>query len=121
MPRSPDVPPQDRIFVALDTPGRLIDAHGGGRRVQLTVGAAGDLATLESELRAVPGVRGLERDGERFSVDGDADGLSSLLLDRVRTSGAEVRDLRSMGATLEDVYLALTGRPSLGGDVERPS
>jgi ABC-2 type transport system ATP-binding protein len=93
-------------IVALDTPQNLIDSLGAERRV---VFEAGEQLSEES-LRATPGVVRVERIGERVVVYGQRDGLVSGVVNALEAGGIRFRDLRTEQPTLEDVFLALTGK-----------
>ena len=93
-------------IVALDTPENLIDSLGAGNRVVFSVSRGFD----EELLRPVPGVSGVERVGERVVVSGQGDGLVGVVVNALEAAGVRFRDLRTEQPTLEDVFLALTGR-----------
>ncbi len=96
---------QGRI-VALDTPENLIDSLGVENRVVFSVNGRFD----EESLRAVPSVTRVERVGERVVVYGQEDGLVSGVVSGLEAGGIRFRNLRTEQPTLEDVFLALTGR-----------
>ena len=93
-------------IVALDTPENLISSLGTENRVVFV--AAGRLD--EGRLQALPGVSRIERVGERVVVHGQGDGLVSSVVNALEAGGVRFRDLRTEQATLEDVFLALTGQ-----------
>ncbi len=89
--------------VAAGSPQGLIDKHGGGVRVRFTHGSD-DLEWLR-DVRHVADVR---RDRDRYEIRGEGPVLAyvaAALVDR----GIAPADLRQERATLEDVFLALTG------------
>ena len=93
-------------IVALDTPQNLIDSLGAENRVAFEVDAH-----LDAEpLRAVPGVVRVERIGERVVVYGQQDGLVSGVVNALEAGGIRFENLRTEQPTLEDVFLALTGK-----------
>jgi ABC-2 type transport system ATP-binding protein len=94
-------------LVALDTPERLIRSLGAERRVIFTVDTAFDPASL----RNLPGASRVERLGERVVVYGQGDRLVAQVVEAVAAQGIAPRDLRVEQPNLEDVFLALTGRP----------
>jgi ABC-2 type transport system ATP-binding protein len=93
-------------IVALDTPQNLIDSLGAEHRVVFEVGVHLD----EESLRAVPSVVRVERIGERVVVYGQEDGLVSGVVSALETGGIRFENLRTEQPTLEDVFLALTGK-----------
>jgi len=93
-------------IVALDTPEKLIRNLGAERRVIFTTEEA-----FEPEpLKALPSVTRVEQIGERVIVYGRGDGVLPEVVRVIEAKGWRVRDLRSEQATLDDVFLALTGR-----------
>jgi ABC-2 type transport system ATP-binding protein len=93
-------------LVALDTPQNLIDSLGAENRVVFELEAH-----LEEEsLRAVSGVVRVERIGERVVVYGQEDGLVSGVVNALEAGGIRFENLRTEQPTLEDVFLALTGK-----------
>jgi ABC-2 type transport system ATP-binding protein len=93
-------------IVALDTPQNLIDSLGAENRVVFEM----DAHLNEESLRAVPGVVRVERIGERVVVYGQEDGLVSGVVNALETGGIRFENLRTEQPTLEDVFLALTGK-----------
>ena len=93
-------------IVALDSPPGLIESSGAEDRVSF--GVAGPLDPRE--LLTVPGVARAAREGERVVVFGHGSGLVSGVVSAVERTGVPISDLRTEQPTLEDVFLALTGR-----------
>lgn len=93
-------------IVALDTPENLIRSLGAEQRVIFSTEGRWDDALL----RQVPGVTRVERSGERVIVYGKGEGLVSGVVGLLERTGVPFRDLRTEQPTLEDVFLALTGR-----------
>jgi len=93
-------------IVALDTPEQLIDSIGAENRVSFDIDGQFD----PQQLLTVPGAARVERTGNRAVVYGHGDGLVGGVVSALERSGAGVRDLRTEQPTLEDVFLALTGR-----------
>ena len=93
--------------VALGTPAELIARIGGEEVVELTT----DPALGAEALRAVDGVTSAKADGEgwRLVVRGLHVALPALLA-RIRERGAAATRLLTRHATLEDVFLEVTGR-----------
>lgn len=92
-------------IVALDSPANLIRRHGGENRITFIADEG-----CESKLRALAEVTRVDRVGDRVSVQGSGDGLVGDVVGTLSESGFVFRDLRTEQATLEDVFLALTGK-----------
>ena len=93
-------------IVALDTPQNLINSLGAENRVVFSVNGRLD----EEPLHAVPGVIRVERIGERVLVYGQKEGLVSGVVNALEAGDVRFDHLRTEQPTLEDVFLALTGR-----------
>jgi ABC-2 type transport system ATP-binding protein len=93
-------------IVALDTPENLISSLGAENRV--VFGLIGPFD--EGLLHAIPSVTRVEQVGERVVVYGQGDGLVSGVVNALEAGSVRFRDLRTEQPTLEDVFLALTGR-----------
>jgi len=91
--------------VALDTPQRLAEQGGGGKRVIFHPSAPFD----ESLLTDLPEVKELEHRGERVVVTGSGDLVNGVILTLAK-AGVSAEDVRLESGTLEDAFLALTGR-----------
>ena len=94
--------------VALDPPAELVASLGAEQRVTFTADRADD-AVLEA-LRALPAVVRVERSGDRVVVHGESDRSLTAILDVLEVAGVAFHDLRTEQPSLEDVFLALTGR-----------
>ena len=94
--------------VALATPADLVASLGAEQRVTFSADGA-DEAVLGA-LRALPAVARVERAGDRVVVQGDSDRSLTAILDVLNTAGVTFHDLRTEQPTLEDAFLALTGR-----------
>jgi ABC-2 type transport system ATP-binding protein len=92
-------------IVALDSPASLIRNHGGENRITFVADEG-----CEPKLRALAEVTRVDRVGDRVSVQGSGDGLVGDVVGTLNSSGCVFRDLRTEQATLEDVFLALTGQ-----------
>jgi len=93
-------------IVALDTPENLVRSLGAESRVVFGVDGRFD----ERALQVIPGVTKVERIGERGVVYGQGDGLVGRVVNALETGGIRFRDLRTEQPSLEDVFLALTGK-----------
>ena len=97
-------------IVAIDTPARLVSTHAPGATIEFVHGAA----ALDA-LRALPAVDDVERDGARVLLRTNAPEqvLAAMFADGTAVDGdgmSALRDLRVQPGTLEDVFIALTGR-----------
>ena len=102
-------------IVALDSPQNLIAAHAPGTTVEFDTPHGAD----EAALAAIAGVDSVAVDGRRVSVTTTApetvlrevlDPHAHWLSEDTSDDGAGIRDLRVRQGTLEDVFIALTGR-----------
>lgn len=92
-------------LVALDTPDGLVARAVAPQVMRFRPGAPLDV----EELRALPGVRSVTQDGDRLVVSGSGDvvhAVTSLLA----TRQVIAHELRVEQATLDDAFIALTGR-----------
>ncbi len=64
----------------------------------------------ETALTSLPGVRRVERIGERAIVYGEEDRLVGRVVAALEEAGVPFTDLRTEQPTLEDVFFTLTGR-----------
>jgi ABC-2 type transport system ATP-binding protein len=92
-------------IVALDSPASLIRNHGGENRITFVADEG-----CEPKLRGLAEVTRVDRVGDRVSVQGSGDGLVGDVVGTLNASGCAFRDLRTEQATLEDVFLNLTGK-----------
>jgi ABC-2 type transport system ATP-binding protein len=94
--------------IALDAPMSLIRSLGGDLVMEFPL-AEGEIA--EQEIRAVEGVRGVRRSDGSFHVTaGEGYVTVPALLELLRRRGAVPGPMTIRHATLEDVYVSLTGR-----------
>lgn len=92
-------------LVALDSPANLISRYGGENRMTFIADKG-----CEGKVRALAEVTRVDRVGERVNVQGNGDALVGDVVGALKASGFVFRDLRTERATLEDVFLALTGK-----------
>lgn len=90
--------------VALDTPAGLVDGGDTGHLMRFTL-MTGDLVPLGG----LPGVTGVTRTGDRVTVTGRGDFATAVTAELARHH-VLVADLRIDKRTLEDAFVALTGR-----------
>ena len=100
---------QGRI-VALDSPANLIRGLGDESRVVFS--AEGEFAA--AELERLPSVTRVESAGDGFVVYGQGDRLLPEVVNALSTARLRFRELHTEQSTLEDVFLALTGRRMRG-------
>jgi len=96
--------------IALGTPGELIAANCAEHLVEFVAGGAAN--SLDSEaLRRIAGVRGVrtENGAVRLQVAELHTGVPALLAELARQN-VPLTELRTHSATLEDVFVTLTGR-----------
>ncbi|MBN1138952.1 MAG: AAA family ATPase, partial [Anaerolineae bacterium] len=95
-------------IIALDTPRRLMAAAELEHRISFVVKGPLDLATLQ----AMPGVTQALNggDGEYTLLARHVQPAVKSLMDLTEANGFTLRGLTVEGATLEDVFLHLTGR-----------
>jgi len=96
---------QGRI-VALDTPANLIRNLGAENRVVFTIN--GEFRA--EKLNELASVSRVEKSGDRCEVYGNDERLVVDVVNTLSQNGFPFRDLRTEQPTLEDVFLALTGR-----------
>lgn len=93
-------------IIALDTPEGLVSAVDDRQRVRFRPSAALDPALLT----ALPEVTAVERAGSHVVVTGTGNVLVALTA-ALAARGITAHDLRVDRATLDDAFVALTGRP----------
>jgi len=100
---------QGRV-IALGTPRELIASLGAGHVVEFRL--EGDGAPADPDAFAdLPGVRRLGRDGEAWLASTSEVHLTvPALLDALAREGRQLAHLATHSATLEDVFVSLTGR-----------
>ncbi|MEV7232259.1 ABC transporter ATP-binding protein [Polymorphospora sp. NPDC051019] len=96
---------QGRV-VAVDTPVGLIAAAGLAQRVRFRAARGFDPTVLDR----LPDVTGVEVAGEQVTVTGDGELLHNVSTALVH-AGVVATETRLERATLDDAFLALTGRP----------
>ena len=93
-------------IIALDTPENLIRSLNAENRLVFSLDGEFDPAPVE----ALDSVSRVERSGERVVVHGRGHRLVSSVVIVLEDQGVRFRDLRTEQPSLEDVFLALTGR-----------
>ena len=92
--------------LALDPPGRLVRAFDSETRIVFDVTSDPDWAPL----RALSQVAAVVQQGARVTVTGSSDGLLSAVVTWLESHRIPFRNLSTRQASLEDVFLRLTGR-----------
>jgi len=97
--------------IALGTPRQLIASLGAGHVVEFALADGVDPAALLPELEALAGVRSVRPAPDRVSLTvNEVHRTLPALLAIVERRGGELSMLVTHHATLDDVFLALTGR-----------
>jgi ABC-2 type transport system ATP-binding protein len=101
--------------VALDGPAALVRDLGRGSRIIATLTVSSMPNDLARRLGAIPDVTGTELEGTRLTVRGrksppGSPPLISAVAEALAAAGAAYQDIRTEEASLEDVFLSLTGR-----------
>jgi ABC-2 type transport system ATP-binding protein len=99
-------------IVALDTVDALIRSIGSGTKVAFSPDGPAPIAALE----AVAGVTRVDEYGDQVIIQGDGDRLLQDVLDALSAAGQNAHNLKTEQPTLEDVFLALTGRKLREGE-----
>ncbi len=93
-------------IIALDTPDRLISSLGFGIRVIFK--ASGEFS--ESTLNEISGILSVERDGDRIMCMIRDSGVVLEIVKKLVSLDTALDDFRTERTTLEDVFLAVTGK-----------
>ena len=97
--------------IALGTPRELIASLGAEHVIEFAVGEQPEAAGLHSLLRALPSVEGVAHDGVHWRLTvREVHRAVPALLAALAERGAEPMHLATHHATLEDVFMNLTGR-----------
>ncbi len=95
--------------IAQGTPNQLVASLGAGQVVEFSVAAGG--APPEAELAALPGVSGVRGNGDTWALTVHGVHVTvPALLARLARDGVDLARLATHDATLEDVFVHLTGR-----------
>jgi len=98
-------------LIALGTPRELIASLGGQDVIEVTLEGGADAALDALLVGALPGVHGVRRTASTFSLAVDPPHVAlPALVDHLRASGLRLERLATRHATLEDVFVSLTGR-----------
>jgi ABC-2 type transport system ATP-binding protein len=97
-------------LIALGSPSQLVRSLGAEHVIELDAGGA-DFAPHRDALLALPGIRRCEPVNDRVALTvASVHGVLPALLPWLRQHGIELAGLTTRHATLEDVFVHLTGR-----------
>jgi ABC-2 type transport system ATP-binding protein len=97
--------------IALGSPRELIAGIGGEHIVEFTVQERPGAALNEDGLKTLPSVQAARRQADHLSLTVQEPHVAlPALLERLRQDGHELTSLTTRHASLEDVFVALTGR-----------
>jgi ABC-2 type transport system ATP-binding protein len=97
-------------LIALGTPASLVAGLGAQHVIEFAL-ADPALLPLDEALRALPGVTDVRREGETVCLaSSEVHRALPALLDGLRERHADLNLLTTHSATLEDVFVSLTGR-----------
>ena len=100
---------QGRV-IALGSPQQLIAQLGGEHVVDFTLSREAS-PPADSELARLPSVKSIHRDGDAWSLSVEQPHVAlPAVLDFLKGTGRELALLTTRHATLEDVFVSLTGR-----------
>lgn len=100
--------------IALGTPAELILQVGGEHVVDFSLD---DARLTEANLKEVPGLRTSRIDGATYSLSvAEPHAALPALMHIIQASGSRLAGLTTRTATLEDVFVTLTGRHLRDGD-----
>jgi ABC-2 type transport system ATP-binding protein len=96
-------------MIALGTPRQLIDELGGGHVIEFEL--ASDAVLNMDELKQLPGIRDVYREGNRHAlVTNEVHRVLPAVLEWMRQQALQMTSLATRTASLEDVFVKLTGR-----------
>jgi len=97
--------------IALGTPQELIAGLGGEHIIRFRATGGQPIHDPEQEFRQIASVRTVRREGDDLSLSVSEPHLAlPALLEHLRGSGRELTGLSTRHASLEDVFVSLTGR-----------
>jgi ABC-2 type transport system ATP-binding protein len=98
-------------IIALDTPRELIRTLGGDHVVEISVATDDRAALAPTELQDLPSVRSVHTEaGALLLTVGEPHVAIPALLERLQALGRKLASLTTRTASLEDVFVSLTGR-----------
>ena len=98
-------------IIAQGTPRELVASLGAAHVIEFGLDPEPDAAALAADLETLPGVRSVGRDGGAWQISAaDLQGTLPALLRFAEDAGVGLVSLTTHAATLEDVFVSLTGR-----------
>ena len=98
-------------LIALGTPRELIASLGGQEVIEVTLEGGAEATLDEDAVVRLPGVHGVRRAASTFSLTVEPLHVAlPALVDHLRASSQRLERLATRHATLEDVFVSLTGR-----------
>jgi ABC-2 type transport system ATP-binding protein len=96
--------------IGLGTPAQLIGSIGVGHLIEFSAGEGGPSIDVAS-LKRIEGVRAARAQNGSVTIEaGELHRVLPALLAHLREQGTPISELRTRSATLEDVFVSLTGR-----------
>ena len=103
--------------IALGTPAELITRVGGEHVIDLILDSGTQARPAREDLMKLPTVQSVHEEGERVTLTaGEPHRALPSLLDLIRENGVKIAGLTTRTATLEDVFVTLTGRHLRDGE-----
>jgi ABC-2 type transport system ATP-binding protein len=97
-------------ILALDTPQNLVSQLGMGTCISFRVNQEDMAAIPTTHIGVIEGVKKIELQGDKVMVYGQGDGLIGAVIRSLESFRLPFHNLHTEEASLEDVFLALTGR-----------
>ena len=107
-------------IIALDTPGGLVQGLQMGTRITFQINGHNNRNPMKpsittgfdsKQLSALHGVQRVEQDGNRMTIYGNGEDIVGAVIRELEKKAIPYHNLQTAQANLEDVFLALTGRP----------
>lgn len=103
--------------IAEGTPAELIARVGGEHVIDLDIAPDSPVRPAPEALKALPTVNAVREEGDRVTLTAaEPHRALPALLDLLRTAGVKIAGLTTRTATLEDVFVTLTGRHLRDGE-----
>jgi ABC-2 type transport system ATP-binding protein len=98
-------------IIALGTPRELIRSLGGDHVVEFSVAESARARPSAADLEGIPTLRGVHGEGRHLLLTVSEPHVAiPALLEKLRAGGWELASLTTRHASLEDVFVSLTGR-----------